>query len=480
MADDPTNQTLAALSAPLGELIAAVGRGVADAQQALDAGSLALLQQIYGEADTPMLAALRQIDYRPTFYVIPEVESEMTVAVSMTGQGSTRLYMAPVDAEYQSRYGYDIRAASKIRFKIVPVPPSTRAEQLRVVPSLVGKTWAESSQMIARSELVARTEHPLARPAANSRIVSQTPAPGSLVDAGTALTLGLAAPSIWSRTHAGTSESIYSAANSAGDGGSFVWLVGRRGLGLESLDGGRSWRPMAMGVEHNLFTVVSTPSQTVLVGGAVGTLLRRGASSSIWERSTLPFASGPSGPASINALAANERFVVAVASHGQVAVSVDDGRTWRIARICSGNLHGVAIGQDRIFAVGEGGMILESRDGLEWRAQASGVGQHLYAVSFVGGSQAYAVGESGVILRWAGDAWQALPRPTTKNLYAVWVASSGDVHAAGQSGVLLRSSDGVVFSTVEVGTTESIHAATVMVDATMLVVGTNGLVLDFR
>lgn len=110
MSDNDPLKPLDALSAPLGELIAAVGRGVADAQQALDAAALAALQRIYSDADDATLAALRQIDYRPTFYAIPEVESEMSVAVTIASQtesstrpGASRLYMAPVLLALQPR-----------------------------------------------------------------------------------------------------------------------------------------------------------------------------------------------------------------------------------------------------------------------------------------------------------------------------------------------------------------------------------------
>ena len=40
------------MAAPIGELIAAVGQGVAEAQQALDRGSLAQILDIYSHADS--------------------------------------------------------------------------------------------------------------------------------------------------------------------------------------------------------------------------------------------------------------------------------------------------------------------------------------------------------------------------------------------------------------------------------------------
>ena len=68
------------MAAPIGELIAAVGQGVADAQQALDRGSLAQILEIYSHADSDELKLLQQIGYQPTFYALPETTGEIQVS----------------------------------------------------------------------------------------------------------------------------------------------------------------------------------------------------------------------------------------------------------------------------------------------------------------------------------------------------------------------------------------------------------------
>lgn len=226
MTDDPLRY-LQALSAPMGELIASVGRGVAEAQQALDMGSLGALLQIYGDPDTTdeTLALLREIDYRPTFYAIPEVTSELSVALTVTGQASStaplaspsaapaaaaiaarselapRLFVAPVDAGYQNRYGFDLRATSSIKFKIVPVPPPTQVEQLRVVPNLVDRTFAQTRTLLELYRLgwaqptPAPGDPPPAAPADTDVVLTQSVAPGSLVQTGEVLVLSFGPPS---------------------------------------------------------------------------------------------------------------------------------------------------------------------------------------------------------------------------------------------------------------------------------------------
>ena len=75
---------LEALSVPFGDLIASVGRGVADAQREMDFASFALLQEIY--RDEGPLRELQRIGYRPNWYHIPEVEGELQVALTISGE----------------------------------------------------------------------------------------------------------------------------------------------------------------------------------------------------------------------------------------------------------------------------------------------------------------------------------------------------------------------------------------------------------
>ena len=196
MATFETAPLLDALSAPLGALISAVGRGVAEAQREMDAASIAALQEIY-TSNEGLYLELQRIGYRPTWYHIPEVESELQIALTVTGQqtsggsavpGSSpvRLYAAPVDAGYASRYNFSLQASSRVRFRIVPVPPSTAVETTRIVPALVGLTLGE-----ARARLLALDIPATVPPAApdSATVAGQTPAPGTTLPSGGGVTL---------------------------------------------------------------------------------------------------------------------------------------------------------------------------------------------------------------------------------------------------------------------------------------------------
>lgn len=114
-------------------------------------------------------------------------------------------------------------------------------------------------------------------------------------------------------------------------------------------------------------------------------------------------------------------------------------------------------GTDRLFAVGSGGSILRAepdpegaldRDGrprLSFSPMASGVSADLTAVHGTSGSDVYAVGLGGTILRYDGAAWQPeVPAkakvddpPFTANLWGVFAYSGGAI-AVGDGGYWTR------------------------------------------
>jgi hypothetical protein len=191
---------LETLSAPIGELIAAVGQSVADAQHSLDAQTIANFQTIYSDENTAAFEALRSIGYRPTWYHIPEINAEVNVALTVSGTvesqsssgGTTpasnsliprvRVFAAPVDAGYSSKYNYEIKAASLIKFRIVPVPPSPAAEALRVVPDIVGQAWSDARALLQRLDVAYRLPDPA--PEDGDVVAGQTPAAGTILASG--------------------------------------------------------------------------------------------------------------------------------------------------------------------------------------------------------------------------------------------------------------------------------------------------------
>ncbi len=181
-----------ALAAPLGDLIAAVGRGLSEAQEALDLGTAETLKRLYAGDDANM-EMLRRLGYQPTWYRIPEVDAEITVSLTISGeqeqaagasrQGSegagVRLYVAPMDASYTNRYEYDLNAASTIKFRVVAVPPSTQAAEMKVVPRLDGVAWDEARRRLRQLDIP--FEVPTPAPREDERVLATSPDAGEFL-----------------------------------------------------------------------------------------------------------------------------------------------------------------------------------------------------------------------------------------------------------------------------------------------------------
>jgi hypothetical protein len=198
----PTSPTDAAesLAAPLGDLIAAVGRGLAEAQQALDLATVETIKQLYA-GGSENLDMLRRLGYQPTWYRIPELHAELTLSLSVggtatasgaaggdaSGPGRIRLYGSTMDANYTNRYDYDLQAASVIKFRIVPVPPSSQAADLKVVPKLERLPFKEAGARLV--ELGIPFELPTPPPRDDEVVQGTNPGPGEFLPPGRRLTL---------------------------------------------------------------------------------------------------------------------------------------------------------------------------------------------------------------------------------------------------------------------------------------------------
>lgn len=177
MASSPPRNPVADLlaesvAAPLGEVIAAVGQGVAEAQRALDDASLAATLAIYEEQGDAGMALLRDIGYRPTFYALPDTQCQVQVSMRIGGTGSAdgsagtarlpgsigkgRTYVTPVDAGFQQRFGFQATAAAKLTFRIVPVPPPSALDDARPMPALAGAKAPDALATLERLGLQGR------------------------------------------------------------------------------------------------------------------------------------------------------------------------------------------------------------------------------------------------------------------------------------------------------------------------------------
>jgi hypothetical protein len=205
---DPISNFSELLSNPLGDLISSIGKGVGEAQAALDAGSLNATLDIYREDNaserTPdeqrMLDLIREIGYQPTFYVLPETEVEAQISISMTLNSNpaspltptlaSRFSMiaTPLNAGNVNRFHINSNAVAKLKFKIVPVPPPAAITEMRVVPNLIGKVFNDATTtLIAQLGFTYKVEGTLTA----GTIATQSPAAQEIVRAATEIVLTL-------------------------------------------------------------------------------------------------------------------------------------------------------------------------------------------------------------------------------------------------------------------------------------------------
>ena len=85
-----------------------------------------------------------------------------------------------------------------------------------------------------------------------------------------------------------------------------------------------------------------------------------------------------------------------------------------------------------MFAVGNTGTIIY-RHCNAWTALTSGTTQNLTGVWAASPTDAWAVGDAGTVLHWAGASWAATTG-MTDNFTAVWGSSATDVWAIAASG----------------------------------------------
>ncbi len=193
MPNNPLDQLKDVMAAPLGELISAIGKGVGEAQAALDEGSLHQTLALYQQGnDTELTKLLREIGYQPTFYVLPEteVEAQISLSFNMTTETNSngsqptafksQATAIPINAGNVNRFNLNGSSFAKIKFKIVPVPPPTAVTEMRVIPNLISGNLSIEAAIAVLESLGLAYSFPSGITIDNAALVkSQSPAAGT-------------------------------------------------------------------------------------------------------------------------------------------------------------------------------------------------------------------------------------------------------------------------------------------------------------
>ena len=159
------------------------------------------------------------------------------------------------------------------------------------------------------------------------------------------------------------------------------------------------------------------------------------------------------------------------------AAAADCGTTWAWANpLPQGHsLLDVVWARDQLVAIGMGGTVLTSPDGVTWTSRASGTRKYLNGVTWTG-TQLVAVGESGTILTSPnGMIWTARSSGITTRLIRItWTGAL--LVAVGESGRILTSPDGIAWTPQTSGTSEYLIGIT-WNNAQLVAVGNLGTIL---
>lgn len=101
-------------SLPVGDILLNVAESLVKAQQTMDQASLAAELRIREQE-------LDKFGLKASWYTIPELDFDLRLAFELDQRGELKTQM--VDAEYQSKYGFNVQASSLLQTKIKAVPP---------------------------------------------------------------------------------------------------------------------------------------------------------------------------------------------------------------------------------------------------------------------------------------------------------------------------------------------------------------------
>lgn len=178
---------------------------------------------------------------------------------------------------------------------------------------------------------------------------------------------------------------------------------------------------------------------------------------------------------------------VAVGAGGAIFYSAN-GINWAPATSnVTGNLNALLFANSLFFAVGDAGSILTSPDGVTWTAQPPPITANLYSIVGDGAGKVVAVGAGGTILVSSNNtSWALASSPTSVDLYGIYFAS-GRYVAVGANGTMLTSTDAVQWTAINPVTsanlrsasygTPAVTATAAAAAATWVVVGDTGAVV---
>lgn len=169
----------------MGELVAELGKGVAEAQQDMDRQAIETYRQILADEE------LTEYGITPSWFTIPEATLQLKMSYSVVKKedsgsgGSTnppkskrRLLVSPSNATYKNLFNQSESTQSELNLKIISVPPPTKVTGTIYMPELIGKSYVEAKLILENAGLVIKGEAPSS---GNAIVKTQLPEAGKEV-----------------------------------------------------------------------------------------------------------------------------------------------------------------------------------------------------------------------------------------------------------------------------------------------------------
>ena len=134
--------------------------------------------------------------------------------------------------------------------------------------------------------------------------------------------------------------------------------------------------------------------------------------------------------------------------------------------------------ENNVYAVGNSGVVIYF-NGNAWTSMNSGVSTSLNGIWGVNESEVYVVGNGGIILYYDGSSWSRMTSGTDNDLNAVWGINDSLIYACGDSGTLLQY-DGADWTAVESGLSQNLNAIHGASLSSIYAVGKNNSVLSYN
>lgn len=218
-------------------------------------------------------------------------------------------------------------------------------------------------------------------------------------------------------------------------------VVGQDGVVLRTTNGGTNWSSMASGTPNHLFGVFFVNASTGFISGDVGLILKSTNGGASW------FAQNSGQNVQLTSVSfrdANTGY--AVGWYGTFIRTTNGGVTWtKYSTTINTNLTCVAFSDANVgFAVGQyGKMVRTSNGGVNWTEVPTGTSTLLENLSFLNSTTGTIIGENGVIRKTtnAGLNWTTQSSGTTSWLNGMSLQNTTFYVVVGEDGLIRKTSN---------------------------------------